>query len=211
MKKQLLVAQIIVSAAVSAFAGGVGSVGTCKQVDQVLLSAPLEVYLPDGMTKQTVGEASLVSRKSDCGGSNYESIYVHFKLDDEIKPYGIKIKGTITGFEQHSSVGFRLKELVNSTETFNDGAYAETKINDFGGLQTLDVTVKTQSILFWDKTTAQGDVLITATPSQADGSPLACSLHNAYASLIKIPNSSNTLTKNLQLTAIFRGPLQLCP
>lgn len=214
MKNPFLAIQIfVVSFALNAFAGGTGSTQTCKHIDKVLISAPMQVYLPDGMTKQTVGEASLVSRKTICDSGEYEVIDIRFNLDDEIKPYGIKIKDTITAFENEASVEFRLKELVNSTERFDTSTYGKTKINHFGSVGTLEVEMKKPAILFWGSTQSTLDGVITAdtkTPL-AEYLPLACSLERGYVTLTKKAKGSDGLQKDLTLTAIFRGPLQLCP
>ncbi len=212
MRKQFLAALTILSVAISASAGGVGSTTTCTYVNEVLMSAPLQVYLPDGMTEQTVGEASIVSRKGTCTTGAFEVIDISFKLDDEIKPYGIKIKDTITAFEPFAMIDFRLKELVNSTESFHASVYSKTKINHFGQLGILNLTIENPTILFWTNTQSQIDGLMSADSNGQgpNGRPLACSLEKAYVSLTKKASGTDGLKKDLQLTAIFRGPLQFC-
>ena len=214
MRKQFLAVQVLImSVAMSAIAGGVGSIETCDVTREVLQSAPLQVYLPDGFTQQTVGEASLVSRKSVCKNGEYEVIDIEFQLADEIKPYGIKIKDAITAFEIHASLDFRLKELVNSTKNFHASPYGKTTINHFGEVGMIDVTVENPQILFWVNTTSRIDSLISATSNgqSADDRPLRCSLDKAYVTLTKKASGTNGLQKDLRLTAFFKGPLQFCP
>ncbi len=214
MKKQIFALQaLIMTFALNATAGGVGSVHSCKEESHVLASAPLEVYLPDGTTKKAVGVASLVSRKSVCDQSEYEIIDVQLKLDDQIEPYGLKIKGTITGFENSASLEFRLKEIVNTTETFHPSTYAQTKITHFGDVGRLNVIANPPALLFWDSTQSKINDLISAQSNgqASDDRPLACSLDQAYVTLTKKTNGTDGLSKDLTLTAIFRGPLQLCP
>ena len=171
------------------------------------------MYLQDGTTQQDVGEASLVSRKAICDNGEYESIDVHYKLVDEIKPYGLKIKDTIVGFETSTSVEFRLKELVNSTETFHTSVYGTTKINHFGKHQMLNLLFEHPPILFWVNAKSQVTDLITAVSNgqSANDRPLACSIDRAYATLTKKASETDGLKKDLQLTAIFSGPLNICP
>lgn len=213
MRKQFLLAQTIIAVALSAAAGGVSSPSTCTSTKEVIATAPLQVYLPDGMTQQDVGEASLVSKKTICENGEYEIIDIQFKLQDEIKPYGLKIKDTIVGFDTYASIEFRLKELVNTTDTFNSSTYGTIKINHFGKNQMLDVSVQHPPILFWNNTQSQIADLMTATSNgqTASDRPLACSLDKAYVNLIKRANGSDGLQKDLNVTAIFRGPMQLCP
>lgn len=213
MRKQFLVAQTIIAVALSAAAGGVSSPSTCTSTSKVIATAPLQVYLPDGMTQQDVGEASLVSRKTICENGEYEMIDIQLQLQDEIKPYGLKIKDTIVGFETYASIDFRLKQLVNSSETFSNSTYGTTKINHFGKLQMLNVLVQHPPILFWMNAQSQIADLITATSNgqTASDRPLACSLEKAFVRLTKKANGSDGLQKDLNLDAIFRGPLQLCP
>jgi hypothetical protein len=198
--------------AVSATAGGTGSVSTCKYVDEVLVTAPLQVYLPGGMTEQTVGEASIVSQKAVCHNGGHESIEIHLKLDDEIKPYGLKIKDTITSFENKVSLDFRLKELVNSTDFFDVSIYGSTEINHFGGEGIINAIVKKPAILFWVNTETKIDSLISAVSNGqvADDRPLRCSLNRAYVILTKKASGTDGLQKDLSVSAFFRGPLQFC-
>lgn len=214
MKKQFLAVQVFVmSLALNASAGGVGSTEICQHVDKVLVSAPLQVYLPDGHTKKTVGEASLVSRKAICESGAFEVIDIDFNLDDEIQPYGLKIKDTIIGFESKASIEFRIKELVNSTENFHPSPHGQTKINHFGSVGTLELKLDKQDILFWINAKSGLDSLITAnanTPSSNDR-PLACSIERGSVTLTKKADDKNGLAKDLTLMAFFQGPLQLCP
>lgn len=214
MKKQFIALQIaMLSFVFNAYAGGVGSTDSCTHTNKVLVSAPLEVYLPDGSTKATVGEASLVSRSVSCNSGEYEVMDIQLNLDDEIKPYGIKIKDTITAFESQASLEFRLKELVNSTEAFHPSPHGKTKINHFGSVGTLAVEMNRSDILFWMNTTSQLDSMINAeiNSKSSMARPLACSVERGYVILTKKANETNGLKKDLTLTAFFQGPLQLCP
>ncbi len=214
MKKQILAVQLLImSVAVSATAGGVGITETCSVTNEVLMSAPLNVYLPDGITEQAVGEASIVSRKSVCKNGEYEVIGIDLQLADEIKPYGIKIKDAITAFEINTSLDFRLKELVNTTKSFHASPYGKATINHFGEVGMIDVTVENPQILFWVNPKASIDSLISAVSNgqAADDRPLRCSLDKAYVILTKKASGSDGLKKDLRLSAFFRGTLQLCP
>ena len=214
MRKQFLAVQLLImSVAISATAGGVGSTETCAVTKEILVSAPLNVYLPDGMTEQAVGEASIVSRKSVCKNGEYEVIDIDLQLADEIKPYGIKIKDAITAFENSVSLDFRLKQLVNSAEYFDTTVYGTTKVTHFGGVGLLNVAMEKPQILFWINTKSQIDSVITAIANgqSTDDRPLRCSLEKAYVILTLKPNDFNGLQKDLRLSAFFRGPLQLCP
>lgn len=214
MRKQFLAIQLLaMSVAVSATAGGVGTTETCDVSKEVLVSAPLNVYLPDGNTEVAVGTASLVSRKSVCKNGEYEVIEMDLQLDDEIKPYGLKIKDTITAFENSVSLDFRLKQLVNSTDYFDTTVYGKTKITHFGSVGLLNVAVDHPPILFWVNPKSQIGSLMTATANgpSSDESPLRCSLEQAHVVLTKKASGTDGLQKDLRLTAFFRGPLQLCP
>ncbi len=213
MRKHFLAMQFIaMSFAVNAAAGGVDNTNTCTFVNTVMASTPMEVYLPDGWTTQTVGKASIVSRKASCQSGEYEMLDVQLNLDDEIKPYGLKIKDTVTMFENESSFQFRLKELVNSTDYFNANLNGKIKINHFGSLGTLNVELKAPDILFWTKTQSSIDSVMTAqTSTDAEDRPLACSLETAFVRITKKANGTNGLEKDLILTAIFPQQMQLCP
>ncbi len=214
MPKQFLAVQMLTMlVALSAAAGGGGSSPSCTHVEEVLTSAPVQVYLPDGNTQQTVGEASIISRKSICNTGEFEVIDIRINLDDEIKPYGFKIKGSITAFETYASIDFRLKQLVNSAKSFDGNVYSKTKINHFGPVGILAFQIQEPPILFWMNTQSGMSSLINAVSDgqSATDRPLACSLDKAFLMLTKKATGTDGLKKDLQLTAIFRGPIQYCP
>lgn len=214
MQKQFLAVQMFTTlVALSAAAGGGGSTPTCTHAEEVLTSAPVQVDLPDGNTKQNVGEASIISRKSICNTGDFELIDVRIKLDDEIKPYGLNIKDSVTAFETFATIDFRLKQLVNSAKSFAGNVYSETRINHFGPVGILTFQIQEPPILFWLNTQSGMSSLINAVSDgqSANDRPLACALDKAFLSLTKKATGTDGLKKDLQMTATFRGPIQYCP
>ncbi len=215
MKKQILVTQLMMLMTWSAFAGGVSEPSPCTLLEpEVIVTAPITIYLQDGNTKATVGEASLVSQRTACPQYDLEQIDVRLQLDDEIEGYGIKVKDKILSAEPSVTLEFRLKELVNTSESFSASVYGKTTLHQFGSSPMIvRQTITAPSILFWLKPLARIDGLVNATIDKNVGveQPLKCALEGVFVRFIMAPNEHNGLTKNLTFDAFTKGSLKLCP